>query len=308
MAIQVNQLIQRCYKKCSLTGAVNTTDGTATRDALDDLKSVIAKLNEQNLILSDVKTADAYATDLITFAVLPPTWFEYENYDEMVATLDSHQIGDICHIKVAHDGFNYFSFINYYGGLTFSSTPEWNAYMSKLWPTHIVKQLPDRVIGVGRKIANRFVQLYPVSKTTLDSRVKTGLAREFTQETENVVVKPLQGEDRAATVTYFKIETDARVPADIRVTYYEQIPDINIEDTLYVSNMYETLLEDGLCAELCLRYKFMDLLPIFQEEFDNSIRLIKRTNGANRPMTYDFADRGSYMDNYYNGLYPAQWG
>lgn len=308
MAIQVNELLQRCYRKCSLVGAVNNADGTATRDALDDLKSVIAKLNEQNLILSDVKTADAYATDLITFAVLPPTWFEYENYDEMLATLDSHQIGDICRIKVAHDGFNYFSFINYYGGLTFQSTPEWNSYMSKLWPTHIVKQLPDRVIGVGRKIANRFVQLYPVSKTTLDARVKTGLAREFTQETENVVVKPLQGEDRAATVTYFKIETDARAPADIRVTYYEQIPDINIEDTLYVSNMYETLLEDGLCAELCLRYKFMDLLPIFQEEFDNSIRLIKRTNGANRPMTYDFADRGSYMDNYYNGLYPAQWG
>lgn len=308
MAIQVNDLIQRCYRKCSLDGAVNNADGTATRDALDDLKSVIAKLNEQNLILSDVKTADAFVTDLITFAVLPDTWFEYETYEQMEATLDEHNVGDICHIKQAHDGVNFYSVVAYYGANTFLSIPDWNEYMKKMWPTHAVKQLPDRVIGVGRKIAGRFVQLYPVQKTTLDSRLKTGLAREFTSETENVTVYPINCPEAAKTVTYFKIETDARVPADLRVTYYEQIPDINIEDTLYISNIYETLLEDGLCAELCLRYKYMDLLPTFQEEFDNSIRLIKRTNAANRPMTYDFVDRGSYMDSYYNGLYPAQWG
>lgn len=308
MAIQVNDLIQRCYKKCSLTGAVNTTDGTATRDALEDLKSVIAKLNEQNLILSDVKTADAFVTDTITFAVLPPTWFEYGTYDEMAATLDEHQVGDICHIREAHDGNNFYSVVAYYGANTFMSTPDWQAYMRQMWPTHAVKQLPDRVVGVGRKIANRFVQLYPVQKTTLDSHMKTGLAREFTQETENVTVYPINCPEAAQTVSYFKIETDARVPAELRVTYYEQIPDINIEDTLYISNMYETLLEDGLCAELCLRYKYMELFETFSEEFANSIRLVKRTNAANRPMTYDFVDRGSYMDSYYNGLYPAQWG
>ena len=148
MAIQVNDLIQRCYKKCSLTGAVNTTDGTATRDALEDLKSVIAKLNEQNLILSDVKTADAFVTDTITFAVLPPTWFEYGTYDEMAATLDEHQVGDICHIREAHDGNNFYSVVAYYGANTFMSTPDWQAYMRQMWPTHAVKQLPDRVIGM----------------------------------------------------------------------------------------------------------------------------------------------------------------
>lgn len=308
MAIQINSLIQHAYQKTSLVGNGQVADGTQTRAALEDLKSVISKLNQQNLILSDVRTVDVWATDKILFAVKPDTWFEYENYDEMLATLDSHQIGDICHIKVAHDGFNYFSFVNYNGGLTFSSTPEWNKYMAELWPNIFVDQLPDRAIGVGREIAKRFVQLYPVSKTRLDSKMKTGLATEFTQETENVVVKPIQGEERAATVTYFKIETNARIPAKLRVTYYEQLPDLKIEDTLYVSNMYETLLEDGLCAELCLRYKLMDLLPTFQEEFDNSIRLIKRVNGANRPMTYDFSDNGTYMDNYYNGYAPAQWG
>lgn len=307
MAIQTNSLIQHAYQKTSLVGNGQVADGTQTRAALEDLKSVISKLNQQNLILSDVRTVDVWATDKILFAVKPDTWFEYETYDEMLLTLYTHQIGDICRIKVAHEGFNYFSFIND-GALTFHSTPEWNKYMAEFWPNVFVDQLPDRAIGVGRETANRFVQLYPVSKPSLDSKMKTGLASEFTQETENAVVKPLQGEDRAATVTYFKIETNARIPAKLRVSYYEQIPDLSIKDTLYVSNMYETLLEDGLCAELCLRYKLMDLLPTFQEEFANSIRLIKRVNGANRPMTYSFNDSCTYMDNYYNGYSPAQWG
>lgn len=307
MAIQVNSLIQHALQKCSLVGDGQNATGTQVRAALEDLKSVIAKLNEQNLILQDVKVLDSFVSDKITFAKKPDNWFEYNTFDEMTADLENRLIGDIAHIKEAHEGFNFYSLTNYYGVRTWYSFPEWNNMMKEAWPTHFVDELPDRVTGVGRWIANRYVQLYPADKIRIDGQPKVGLATEYCVETENLRIDPINAPEYGNTVTYLKIEMNARTPAKMRVTYLEQIPDIKIEDTLYISNMYETLLEDGLCAELCLRYKLMDIQDKFENEFDNSIRLIKRTNNANRPMTYDFLEKGSYMDNYYNGFSPVQW-
>ena len=73
MAIQINSLIQHAYQKTSLVGNGQVADGTQTRAALEDLKSVISKLNQQNLILSDVRTVDVWATDKILFAVMKTT-------------------------------------------------------------------------------------------------------------------------------------------------------------------------------------------------------------------------------------------
>jgi len=308
MSINVNTLINGALRKCSLIGDGQYAEGDYAINALEDLKSVIAKLNQQNLILQDVKTVDVNVSDIITFAVKPNNWFEYADYATMLATLNEHEVGDICHIITPNDGKNFYSVCSFtLGQKEFHTTDEWNASMKALWPTKFVDILPDRVLGLGRWIANRFVQLYPADKMRIDSYPKVGLATEYTVETENIRVNPIQAEERGNTVTYFKIETNARTPAKLRVTYLEQIPNIKIEDTLYFSNIYETMLEEGLCAELCLRYKLMDLKETFENEFDNSVRLLKRTNQANRPMTYDFSNNGSYMDNYYNGFSPVQW-
>ena len=55
--ITVNNLINSCFQKCSLVGDGQTATGTQAMAALNDLKSVIAELNEQNLVLSDFETA-----------------------------------------------------------------------------------------------------------------------------------------------------------------------------------------------------------------------------------------------------------
>lgn len=305
--IQVNNLIQHAFQKCSLVGEYQVADGTKTKNALEDLKSVISKLNEQNLMLQDVKTLDSWTSDIIRIAKKPKNWFEYQKYEDIV--LENRNVGDIIHIIEPYNGFNFYSVACYTPEVKeLVSTVQFNNDMkNKYWPTHFIEEVPDRVIGVGRFIANRFVQLFPVDKMRMDSRPKVGLASEYFVKTENCTVYPIDCPEEANTVSYLYIELNAKMPSKIRVTYLENIPDLKIEDTLYINSMYETVLEEGLCAELCLRYKLMELKPAFDEEFSNSVRMLKTTNAANRPMTYDFSDNGSYMDNYYNGFAPTQW-
>ena len=93
---------------------------------------------------------------------------------------------------------------------------------------------------------------------------------------------------------------------EYRITYLKSIPDYKLNDKLYFSEKIISILEDGVCSKLCLRYKLLDVKPIFDEEFANGVRLLKRTNNSNRPMTYEGFD-GSYLDNFYNGFAPNQW-
>ena len=50
----------------------------------------------------------------------------------------------------------------------------------------------------------------------------------------------------------------------------------------------------------------MEIKAYFDEEFANGVRLLKRINNANRPMTYEGLG-GSYLDSYYNGFGPREW-
>ena len=104
----------------------------------------------------------------------------------------------------------------------------------------------------------------------------------------------------------FYIETDSVQPIEYRITYLKSIPEYQLNDRLYFSEKIISVLEDGICSKLCLRYKLLDVKPIFDEEFANGVRLLKRTNNANRPMTYE-GFGGSYLDNFYNGFAPNQW-
>ena len=66
MSIVVNSLINDAFQKCSLVGDGQSASGTMAVNALKDLISVIAYLNEQNLVLSDVETADIHCYKLCT--------------------------------------------------------------------------------------------------------------------------------------------------------------------------------------------------------------------------------------------------
>jgi bacterioferritin (cytochrome b1) len=104
----------------------------------------------------------------------------------------------------------------------------------------------------------------------------------------------------------FIIETDSVQSVQYRITYLKGLPDLKLNDKLYYSEKIISILEDGVCSKLCLRYKLMDIKPVFDEEFANAVRLLKRANQSNRPMVYEGIG-GSYLDSFYDGLCPRSW-
>lgn len=291
MALTVNALINDAFQKCSLVGDGQAATGTQAMNALTDLRSVIAELNSQNLVLSDVEVADKTSNGLIRIMdKLPEGWQEVDTLPEASASL----VGQVRKVQNKVYGCE---------ALPGTYTFVWNERPDIDWPDLLINPLPDRIVTLSRKLGNKFIQLLPGEKQLLDSRTKLGLPNFYTCETELVTVKV---ENIEYTFEVFKIETDSVQNIPYRITYLKSMPDYKLNDKLYFSEKLLSIIEDGLCAKLCLRYKLIDIKNLFDEEFANGVRLLKRTNNANRPLTYE-GFGASYLDRYYNGFAPREW-
>ena len=289
--ITVNNLINQCFQRCSLVGDGQAATGTQAMQGLNDLKCLIAELNGQNLILSDVETADITKNGIIRIMeALPDGW---EEVTELPAA-SSQLVG-----KVRKCGNTVYGCEAIPGTYNF----QWEERADIKWPDLVISPLPDRVVTLSRKLGNRYVQLFPGERQLLDSKTKLGLPSFFTCETQ---LEHHRVENIDYTYEVFIIETDSVQSVQYRVTYLKGLPDLKLNDKLYYSEKIISILEDGVCAKLCLRYKLMDIKPVFEEEFANAVRLLKRANQSNRPMVYEGIG-GSYLDSFYDGLCPRSW-
>lgn len=289
--ITVNALINQAFQRCSLVGDGQAATGTQAMNALFDLQSLIAELNGQNLVLSDVETVNVASNGVIRIMEeLPEGW---EEVTELPAA-SSQLVGKVrkCGDKV-------------YGCSVIPGTYnfQWVERPDIKWPDLLIKPLPDRVITLSRKLGIRYIQLFPGERQILDAKTKMGLPTFFTCETQ---LEKHKVENIEYNYEVFIIETDSIQPLEYRVTYLKTLPQYKLNDKLYFSEKILSILEDGLCAKLCLRYKLLDVKAMFDEEFANAVRLLKRVNQSNRPMIYEGIG-GSYLDNYYNGFAPNQW-
>lgn len=289
--ITVNALINQAFQRCSLVGDGQAATGTQAMNALFDLQSLIAELNSQNLILSDVETINVNSNGIIRIMEeLPEGWEEVTE----LPPASSQLVG-----KVRKCGDKVYGCSAIPGTYNF----QWVERPDIKWPDLLIKPLPDRVITLSRKLGIRYIQLFPAERQVLDAKTKMGLPTFFTCETQ---LEKHKVENIEYNYEVFIIETDSIQSLEYRVTYLKTLPQYKLNDKLYFSEKILSILEDGLCAKLCLRYKLLDVKAMFDEEFANAVRLLKRVNQSNRPMTYEGIG-GSYLDNYYNGFAPNQW-
>ena len=172
--------------------------------------------------------------------------------------------------------------------------------LREMWPTIICKQvLPDRVEGFARLVGNRFLQLYPSNKMKMDSGTQQSLSTMYCCETESQKFTVL---DIDYVIDYFVIHINSVLPSKYRITYLESMPEYNLYDTIYLSNKYIEVIEDGLCYKLCLRYKLLEFLSIFKDEYDSGKLAIKRINNKNRTMNYDFVELGNIYGSYWDNI------
>lgn len=270
--------------------------GSYAVPALSDLNSVVTELNTQNLILQNVETVDVYASKKITFAVLPEEFHIVDKVSDLTTdVLNAYNLNDIVYVK-EEDKYYYIDD----GHVISQVSNEDEKTLRELWPTVICKQvLPDRVEGCARLVGNRFLQLYPSNKMKMDAGTQQSLSTMYCCETESQKFTVL---DIDYVIDYFVIHINSVLPSKYRITYLESMPEYNLYDTIYLSNKYIEVIEDGLCYKLCLRYKLLEFLKIFKDEYDEGKLAIKRINNKNRTMNYDFVELGNIYGSYWDNL------
>lgn len=296
MSKQVNVICQNALQKVGIEMDEGSALGSYAVPALSDLNSVVTELNTQNLILQNVETVDVYASKKITFAVLPEEFHIVDKVSDLTTdVLNAYNLNDIVYVK-EEDKYYYIDD----GHVISQVSNEDEKTLRELWPTVICKQvLPDRVEGCARLVGNRFLQLYPSNKMKMDAGTQQSLSTMYCCETESQKFTVL---DIDYVIDYFVIHINSVLPSKYRITYLESIPEYNLYDTIYLSNKYIEVIEDGLCYKLCLRYKLLEFLKIFKDEYDEGKLAIKRINNKNRTMNYDFVELGNIYGSYWDNL------
>ena len=309
--VSVSEIIQNAFQRVGIVGDAEAVSPTQAMAGLKDLQDVIIGLNLEDYILENYQTYDAYVATKIKFAVKPERWFEVESADaiDVLIRNGEAEVGDIYKIKDKNEFYTIRSQDGTYYKMT---SNDWNSYMTEHWPTFFVDAVPDRCIGVARKIGNTYKQLIPADKMMIDAQTKGHLAELYTVETEWADVNYLHDLDdpnyKPVPVEYFVVEFDSNVSSQFRITILKGIKIYNIEDKLQISSKYESMIEDGLCVKLCQRYKYLEMKEDFEKDFDSAKTMISRINSSNRPMLYAHYGNNEYNRNYWSLYSGDRWG
>lgn len=312
--IAVNELVTNAFQRVGIVGDGETPTATQCIAGVADLQSLITELNTEDYILENYVTYDANVVKKIKFAVKPEHWYEVENEAEIDTRIANNQVevGDIFKIKDESKFYAIsYKVVDNIGTFYKMTTPQWNTYMSEYWPTFFVDAVPDRCIGVARKIGNTYKQLIPADKMMIDAQTKGHLAELYTVETEWVDIDYPHDDDpnyKPTTVEYFVIEFDSNISSKFRITILKGIKIYNVEDKMQISSKYESMIEDGLCVKLCQRYKYLEMKEDFEKDFDSAKTMISRINSSNRPMLYSNYGNNDYNANYWSLYSGDRWG
>ena len=311
--INVNDLIQQAFQRVGICGDGEVPTPTQAMAGVADLQSLITELNTEDYLLENYVTYDAYVSKKIKFAVKPEHWFEADNEEQIDNKIQNGQteVGDVYKIKDKNEFYTIrWDSINQV--MRKDTNPTFNAYMTEYWPTFFVDAVPDRCIGVARKVGNTYKQLIPADKMMIDAQTKGHLAELYTVETEWVDVEHLHDTEdpnyKSTPIEYFVVEFDSNVSSQFRITVLKGIKIYNAEDKLQISSKYQSMIEDGLCVKLCQRYKYLEMKEDFEKDFDSAKTMISRINSSNRPMLYANYGYNDYNKSYWDLTSGRMWG
>ena len=300
--IRVNSIIQNALQRVGVVGDGQSANENQSTAALNDLKSVITDLNTQNLILDNYQTQDFRCGKEVKLAKLPKGWFTYSTLNEAESDLPNRSTDEVCKVGDA------FYIVGIEEGKVkwVNGNDSFQKKMKEAWPDVIIEgNLPDRLIGCGRRLCQKWIKLFPGDKVKIDSFMPVGRASMYCTETEYKKVEV--GTGTRYDLEYFHIEFNTNFVDNYRITYLESIDELGIDDVLYYNSKYQNMIEDGLCMKLCMRYKFNDALQMYQDEFETDKRNIKVINDANRPEVYENFGMNDFNYGYEMGFAGEGW-
>ena len=160
---------------------------------------------------------------------------------------------------------------------------------------------PETINDVARSFGNRFIPLQPGDPVAISMTNCIGIPHTWTYsreledyEEEGVVKQRLVG----------KLELDGRASGTIRIFYNRPLPKYELDSVIYLSDLYNNMLLQGLCYNLCIYYKLADYKDAFETEFEKAKAAIKRSNVTARMLQRNSARFGDYRDMYAAALSP----
>lgn len=175
-------------------------------------------------------------------------------------------------------------------------------YFRKLEPGETAERTidmvpPEKVEGVARKIGERYLVLTNNNAIQMAGKNPSTIATRWTYNTD---IEDVPGTDRKRVVGILMLDGDPH--NSVRVWYNEKLPKYKLDDTIYLSELYNEVLLSGLA------YRLANFFELSEEkkastgrDFTAAKSLIKQNNLTQR-MLQNTVTGGSWRDAYFNGL------
>lgn len=140
---------------------------------------------------------------------------------------------------------------------------------------------PATIRSVSLDRTGKHTPLLNANIEAVNRNSKSGLASLFTYQIEY---------DPALNIMVGKITLDGSRASKYKVIFLDDFENVTINDVLYLHDKYNSLILNGLCYKLAIRFKRTEYIPIYKGEFESCKDLIKSVNSSNRPLIIDDDD------------------
>ena len=158
---------------------------------------------------------------------------------------------------------------------------------------------PDKIESVARKIGDRFIVLNNCNHVQMSQKNPYTIAMSWTYDVTTDTT-PDDHVPNNRVVGVLTLDGDPR--NTVRVWYNAPLPKYDLDETIYLSDLYNELLMSGLCVRLANYFELSDEKKAsLARDFTAAKTLIKRNNITQR-MLQNGKIMGDYRDMYFNGL------
>ena len=162
---------------------------------------------------------------------------------------------------------------------------------------------PESIDGVSRKVGMSYLPMPPIDLQQMAMKNPLTLARSWNY---GRVFEPIPGDPDGAQRAVGVLRLDGWCQQGMRIFLSEKLPTYDLDQIIYLPDLYNNLLIQGLCVKLCDWHKLFESKPTYETNFAAAKMMIKRANITQRMMQCGNVGRG-YNDSYYDGMAGEGW-
>ena len=174
-------------------------------------------------------------------------------------------------------------------------------------PHSVDMEPPEKVEAVARRIGDHFIPLASCDSVQMSMKTPLSLPRSWNygRDFEEVPAPFATLGNERREVGVLRMDGISKTP--LRVWLNAKIPAYTLDDTIYLSDIYNELVSSALRYRLAQFYELSESKKSdCYADLTAAKNLIKRNNATQRMLRSGILS-GSWDDAYFNGFAPSQW-